>query len=144
MTQNVRPSFDQILESVVILSWVDLLPYHRSGSIHVEYVFGAEGNISTLKLWLSTVRGRWRLLCGVETKINSCLQFEDCCKSGDLSSNLEFILRYQAAFPPPQNFGRAGLLQIKDPTQNEIATAVDIVKTARSFVDSFWTQPATA
>jgi hypothetical protein len=50
-------SFDQILESAVILSWVDLLPDHRPGSIHVEYVFGAEGTISTLKLWLSTLRG---------------------------------------------------------------------------------------
>jgi len=144
MKQNVRPGFDQILESAVILSWVDLLPDRRPGSIHVEYVFGPEGNISTLKLWLSTVRGRWRFLCGVETGINSCIQFEDCCKSADLSSNLEFILRYQAAFPPPQNYGRAGLLQIKDPTQNEIDIATDTMKTARSFVDSFWTQPATA
>jgi hypothetical protein len=144
MTQNVRPSLDRILESAIILSWADLLQSHRSGSIHLEYVFGPEGSISTLKLWLSTVRGHWRLLCGIETKLNSCIQFEDCCKSADLASNLEFILRHQTAFLPLENYGRAGLLQIRYPTQDEIDTAAVAIKTARSFVDSISRQPATA
>lgn len=142
MTQNLRPSLDRILESAVILSWADLFHGHRSGSIHLEYAFGPDGSISTLKLWLSTVRGRWRLVCGVETEIDKCIQLEDWCTSAGLASNLEFILRHQTAFVPPRNYGRAGLLQIKSPTQDEIDTAVVAMNAARA--DSISNQPAIA
>lgn len=144
MTPQVRQSLDRILECAVILSWADLLDDHRPGSIHVEYAFSPRGTINTLKLWLSTARGRWHLVCGIETEFNNRIQSEDWCKSTDLASNLEFILRYQSAFLPPHNYGRAGLLQIENPTQAEIETAAVAMKAARSFVDSISQQPAIA
>jgi hypothetical protein len=144
MTQNVRQSLKWILECAVTLSWADLLEGNSTGSIHVEYASSPEGSISTLKLWLSTVRGHWQLICGLGTEINSCIQFEGCCESAHLASNLEFILRHQTAFSPLENYGRAGLLQIRYPTQGEIDTAAVAMKTARSFVGSISGQPATA
>lgn len=144
MTPQLRQSLDRILEYAVILSWADLLDDHTPGSIHVEYAFSPKGTINALKLWLSTARGRWHLVCGIETEFNSRIQFEDWCKSTDLASNLEFILRHQRSFSPPQNYGRAGLLQIENPTQEEIETAAVAMKAARSSVDSIATQPAIA
>jgi hypothetical protein len=140
----VRHTLGSILESAVALSWADLLEGHRPGSIHVEYAFSPEGTINTLKLWLSTVRGHWRLIGGLGTELNGRIQFADGYRNADLASNLEFILHHQTSFSPLENYGRAGLLQIKNPTQEEIDIAAVAMKTARSFVDSISTPPATA
>lgn len=139
MTLRFRHSLGSILESAVVLSWADLFEGHRLGSIHVEYAFSPEGTIDKLKLWLSTVRGHWRLIGGLRTELNGRVQFEDRYMSADLASNLEFILHHQTAFSPLENYGRAGLLQIKNPTHDEIDIAAVAMKTARSFVDSIST-----
>lgn len=136
MTPRVRQNLGSILESAVVLSWADLLEGHRLGFIHVEYAFSPEGTINKLELWSSTVRGHWRLIGGLGTELNGRLQFEERYMSADLASNLEFILHHQTAFSPLENYGRAGLLQIKNPTQDEIDIASVVMKTARSFVDS--------
>lgn len=136
MAPRFRHSLGSILEYAVVLSWADLLESDRLGSIHVECAFSPEGTINNLKLWLSTVRGHWRLIGGLGTELNGRVQFEDRYMSADLASNLEFILHHQTAFSPLENYGRAGLLQIKNPTHDEIDIAAVAMKTARSFVNS--------
>jgi hypothetical protein len=143
---QIRQNLESVLESAIILSWAHLLQGHKSGSgsLHLEYDFSPRGTINSLQLWLSTVRGRWLLVGGLTAETQDCIQLEGWFKSADLGSNLQFILRNQTAFLPAHNYGRAGLLQIKSPTEDEIGTAAAAMKTARSFVDSISAQPAPA
>ena len=143
---QINQTLESVLECAIVLSWAHLLQGHKSGSgsIHLEYDFSLAGTINSLKLWLSTGRGRWLLVGGLTADSQSSIQSEGWCKSADLSSNLEFILRNQGAFLPAHNYGRAGLLQIKSPTQEELETAAVAMKMARSFVGSISMQPAIA
>lgn len=143
MTPRFSHSLGSILEYAVVLSWADLLESHRLGSIHLEYAFSPEGTINKLELWLSTVRGHWHLIGGLGTELNARVHFEDRYMSADLASNLEFILHHQTAFSPLENYGRAGLLHIKNPTRDETDIAAVAMNSARSFVDSISTRPAT-
>jgi hypothetical protein len=85
--------------------------------------FGPDGLIDSLKLWLSSARGHWHLVCQYGIQTHNSVQFEKAYKSADLACNLDFIMHHQNEFLPVQNHGRAGLLQIQKPTpeQTEIA-----------------------
>lgn len=54
---------NRMLESTVLLSWSQLMPDPEPGLIHVEYKSGADGLLEYFKVWASTVRGVWHLVC---------------------------------------------------------------------------------
>jgi hypothetical protein len=58
-----KPSLEQSLENAVVLSWNELMPAAISGIIHVEYHLGAEHSLEYLKVWASSERGHWSLIC---------------------------------------------------------------------------------
>ena len=56
--------FDEALADVVVLSWNDLMPEPSSGLIHIEYHVDSLGAVEFVKVWASTIRGEWNLVCG--------------------------------------------------------------------------------
>lgn len=123
MTTQQPEALDQSLENAIILSWSDLSPSQECSSMQVDYDFSPDGLIDSLKLWLSTSRGHWHLVCQYGIQTHNSVQFEKAYQSAGLGRNLEFIMHHQNEFLPVQNYGRAGLLQIQKPTpeQTEIA-----------------------
>jgi hypothetical protein len=91
--------------------------------MQVDYGFSPKGDVDFLKIWLSTVRGHWHLVCQYGIHTHNSVQFEKAYRSADLARNLDFIMHHQDQFLPLQNHGRAGLLQIQKPTQEEMETA---------------------
>jgi len=63
--------------------------------------------------------------------------FEDGFRSESLTDNLEFIMPHQHAFSWSPDFERTGLLQIKLPTEQEIAAAADSLRDAYCHINSF-------
>ena len=61
MTHTKR--LDYALESAVVHNRKELLPDAPSGQIHVEYETDDKGGLEFLKIWASTVRGYWNLVC---------------------------------------------------------------------------------
>ena len=137
-------TLDWILECAVVVSWTDLLQGEKSGSIHVDYCFSAKGSVDSLKVWLSTTRGHWHLVCEYGTIMStdppSGVRFEQGYESAELAHNLQFIMRHQDAFQPALNHGRHGLLQVCVPTQQETETASAAIAAAHLQVDSMATQ----
>src|SRR5512140_289278 len=54
---------DRALESAVLQHWSELLPDAPSGQVHIEYETDDKGGLEFLKIWASTVRGYWNLVC---------------------------------------------------------------------------------
>jgi len=139
-------SLDRILECAAVVSWADLMPLNGSGLIHIDYAFCPGGTIEYLKLWASTTRGHWRLVCEYWMSDSSFhlrgIHFEVGYKSEDLAHSLELIMRHQSAFVASPNLGRNGLLQIQQPTQEQIEAAGAAVAEAREHIRSVPMQPA--
>ncbi len=57
------PSLDRVIENAVVLSWNELMPTAIAGIIHVEYNTGPERLLEYLKVWASSERGHWSLIC---------------------------------------------------------------------------------
>lgn len=53
---------NQVLESTVVLNWKDLTK-NTKALTHVEYHIGMERSIDYLRVWSSTARGYWSLVC---------------------------------------------------------------------------------
>src|SRR5579885_468614 len=56
---------ERALEAAVLQCWKELMPVRSSGSglIHVEYQTSSNGALQFLRVWSSTVRGYWNLVC---------------------------------------------------------------------------------
>lgn len=114
---------DRILEGAVQAAWDDLMPAAKAGSIQVEYRIEADGSLQYLKIWASTKRGCWNLVC--EQWITAAwshvpgLQFSKGYYSESLGHFLEIVARHQKVFISVSGTGRNGLLQIFRPTEDE-------------------------
>jgi hypothetical protein len=123
-----RPSLDRVIESAVVVSWNELMPEAIPGIIHVEY-HTAEGLLEYLKVWSSTERGHWNLIC----EYWNCslwshvpgLTFGKIYRPGDFSRRLESVMQHGDDFAklPQQD----GLIQIYPPTEDERLAAVDFI-----------------
>ena len=131
---NQNQNFDQVLESAVLANWVDLMRGARSGLIHVEYGFVANGTLDYLQVWSSITRGHWLLACAYRMSASGFhvtgVHFDNGYASEGLAHALELVIAHQNAFAAPRNLGRAGLLQIATPTQQEISAATASVSEA--------------
>lgn len=87
--------------------------------MQLEYCSGSKGTIDLLKLWSSSKRGHWHLVCHYDRQTSDLVRFEQGFASAGLRRNLEFIMQNQTDFLLPQNRGRGGLLQIEKPTQQD-------------------------
>jgi hypothetical protein len=147
MRSEERPSLDRILECSVVLSWADLIQITESGLVHVDYGFGPGDSIEYLKLWSSTTRGQWNLVCEYWMSASqfhaSGIHFENGYKSDNLAHTLGLIMEHQNAFVPSPNLGRNGLLQIQQPTQKERTDAGSSMAGAFEHIQSVLMRPTT-
>jgi hypothetical protein len=148
MKPNGNQSLDRILESAIVVSWVDLMPGAHAGLIHIEYGFAAGGTLDYLKFWSSTTRGQWLLACeywmSPSTFHSTGVHFDNGYHSEGLAHILESVMQHQTAFSLPADLGRQGLLQIPTPTQEESVAAAASVSEALDRVSSAPAQLAVA
>jgi hypothetical protein len=139
---------DRILESAVIVSWLDLMTDTQAGRLHLEYAFASDNSLDGLQLWSSTVRGYWHLVgeywMSSSTAHGQGLHLEDGFSSEGLAQTVDFIMQHQQAFVAPPNRGRHGVLQIQAPTNEESTAAGQSVREAFCRVNSFSAEPSIA
>ena len=58
-----RVQIDRVLESAVVLSWKEMLQRRKDGIVHIEYGTAPEPSLQYVKIWVSTRRGLWDLIC---------------------------------------------------------------------------------
>jgi len=96
---------DDILESAVILSWSELFSGPDSSMVHVEYATAPEPCLQYLKIWRSSKRSKWELICEYWISAGSAgaphigLTFGRGYRSPRLTKMLESILRHQGGIP---------------------------------------------
>src|SRR5512146_1990085 len=122
-----RSSLDRAIENAVVLSWNELMPTATTGIVQVEYHTGPERLLEYLKVWASTERGHWNLVC----EYWKCsfwshvpgLTFGKIYRPGDFSRRLESMMQHEDDFAklPQQD----GLIQIYPPTARERLAAID-------------------
>ncbi len=126
--QPIMPTrLDRILECAVVLSWKDLMPAGKAGLIHIEYRAGPERSLEDLKVWLSTARGHWNLVCDYwmhsDPSHGTGLNFSNGYYSGDLARMLDAIMQHQNRFATCSQPSSAGMIQIQSPAEEESAAA---------------------
>src|SRR5438270_11017542 len=111
-----KPTIDRILECAIILNWKDLTNSSGAISIQVEYHTKTNRSLEFLRLWSSTSRGFWSLVC-VYRKDSSSTQasgtiFNTGHYSADLAWMLDAIMRHQVAFVLSSSEFLDGLVQV--------------------------------
>ncbi len=127
-TKRVR--IDRVLESAVVLSWKDLFHASKEGLVHVEYGTAPEPCLQYLKIWLSTARGTWDLICEYWISPGSAklpvagLTFSNGYYSADLEQILKQMMQHQDGVPNSL-CGESGvnLLQVQSPTESDTLKA---------------------
>jgi hypothetical protein len=109
------------LKSAVVLGWDELMPDSTSGLIHVEYQAADEGSLDFLKIWASTIRGQWKLICEFWMRPlwshSAGVRFGSEYHSVDFARTLELVLGPADAFSLAPNL--RGLVQVSPPTEEE-------------------------
>ena len=126
MATGKRVQIDRVLESAVVLSWKDLLQASKEGLVHVEYGTAPEASLQYVKIWLSTTRGTWELICeywmspGLSRVPAAGLTFSNGYYSADLARMLEHMMQHQDGFPNSLS-GKSGvnLIRVQSPTDGD-------------------------
>lgn len=109
------------LKYAVVQSWDELMPNSNTGLIQIDYQTGQDGSLDFFKIWASTIRGHWDLVCEFWMKPlwshEIGLNFSEGYHSEELARTLKLMMGHEEAFsklPVP-----SGLIQISPPTQEE-------------------------
>jgi hypothetical protein len=114
---------DRVLEAAVQAHWNELMPAEDAGSIQVEYRTESDASLQYLKIWASTARGHWDLVC--EQWITAAwshvpgLQFCSGYYSKAFGRLLEVVTRHQSAFVELSGPCRDGMIQVSAPAEDE-------------------------
>ena len=137
---------DKALEAGVITYWPELMPNYDNGLIHVEYDFGRNGTVHYFRIWSSTLRGHWNLVCTYQapssSAANSGVHFENAYRLERMRHILNLIVQHQDAFSAAPNLGREGLLQISTPTPDQRSEATALIDKVCDHLDSSIRNPA--
>jgi len=116
-----------ILADAVVLSWDDLMPETDSGLIHIEYHVEPLGSVEYMKIWASTVRGYWELVCEhwMRSHPNHAggLRFDNNYKSDQLSKMLDMIMQHQEILFVGVAPGKDPMVQVHPPNGADKAVA---------------------
>ena len=119
--------FDDALKSALQASWNELMPDGARGAIQVEYGIANDGTLQYVKIWESTKRGYWNLVCEQWTTDAWShvpgLQFSNGYYSEFLARFLELVARHQDILINVPGGTGNGSLQISPPTDREIREA---------------------
>jgi hypothetical protein len=115
--------FDEALADSVVLSWNDLMPEPSSGLIHIEYHVEPLGSVEFVKVWASTIRGEWNLICEHWSRAGgsheSGLRLLGGYKSAGLERMLQSVLQHREIFLVGTAPGSDRMIQVFPPTDPE-------------------------
>jgi len=126
---------DTVLADALVLNWSDLMPELTSGLIHVEYHVEPRGSIEFIKVWASTTRGHWDLVCeyflrsGASGK--SGLRFANGYKSEWLERMLESIMQDPETFLVGTPPGTDRMIQVPPPSKKDTLAASGMMEAFR-------------
>ena len=124
---HAKPTIERILECAVALNWKDLTHAGEVTSIQVEYRPGPSQSLEHLKLWSSTKRGFWNLVCeyrvGAEMNRQKGTTFAGGNSSADLPWMLDAIMQHQDVFAPSPSKFLDGVIQVGCPGETELNAA---------------------
>jgi hypothetical protein len=120
-------TIDRILECAVALNWNALAQTDEATALQVEYRIGPGKSLDYLKLWSSTTRGVWHLICEYWMQSSSTHEsgttFTGGKYSGDFTWMLDAIMQHQRAFLLGSARFMDGLVQVNRPTDADLASA---------------------
>jgi hypothetical protein len=126
---------DAMLTDAVVLSWNDLMPQPASGLIHIEYHVEPLGSVEYMKVWASTVRGYWKLVCEHwmrwDTTHRSGLRFNNGYQSDRLAKMLVAIMQHQEIFLVDAAPGKDRMIQVPPPTDADKSVANSMMEVFR-------------
>jgi hypothetical protein len=126
---------DAILSDALVLNWGDLMPERTSGLIHIEYHVEPLGSVEYMKVWASTIRGHWNLICEHwmrwDTSHQSGLHFRNGYKSDGLTRMLDTIMQRQEIFLIGAAPGKDRMIQVYPPTDADRAAAGKMMEAFR-------------
>jgi hypothetical protein len=121
-----RVQLARVLESALVLSWSDLMRASKKGLVHVEYGTAPEPSLQYLKVWLSTTKGIWDLICeywrssGSSTLPAAGLTFSNGYHSAHLAGMLEQMMQHREGFRDSLSGDSAvNLIQVQSPTEGD-------------------------
>jgi len=126
--QDGNSTLDHALHCAVTANWNDLTLGSAVAAMQIEYRTGSARSVEYLKLWSSTLRGHWQLVCqywmhpaGIHQQ---GVTFAKTYSSAGLGRMLDVIMRNQEAFPQLSMDLLDGLVQVAPPsaTQSTAAT----------------------
>lgn len=124
----------RILECAVCLNWKDLASSSLPTAMRLEYQIGPTHSLESLKLWSSTSRGYWNLVCEYSMQSSTTHQqgttFIGAYSSPGLTRLLDAIMHHQEAFSPNSTELFDGLIQIASP--DEAQSAADRLQMSRA------------
>jgi hypothetical protein len=126
---------DAMLADALAFNWSDLMPELTSGLIHVEYHVEPRGSVEFMKVWASTTRGHWDLVCeyfvrsGASGK--SGLRFANGYKSEGLERMLESIMQHPEIFLVGTPPGTDRMIQVPPPTKKDTLAASGMMEAFR-------------
>jgi hypothetical protein len=117
---------DRILECAVILNWHDLMQ-DAPGQVHIECTHAADRTVEFVKVWSSTLRGQWSLVCEYwmqpHVTLAAGITYRNGYSSQSLSWMLEMIMQHQGAFHSSYAPLAMDLIQVEAPSAAEIGAA---------------------
>jgi len=116
----------------VVINWSDLVRGAIPGLVHVEYHVGEERIIDDLRIWSSTARGYWSLVChcSIDPDLSCTLHFRNGYQDGDFGGLLSAVMERQDKFPHKRIANANYLVQVGPPS-------VDVLAAARTSIDTF-------
>ena len=116
---------DNILESVIVLNWKDLVQGQSTGVVQIEYHVGADRSVDCLKMWRSTPQGYSSLVCNYALKPDwsSGPCFSNGFHSRDLGHLLESIMLNQHLFQLGSEPNSNVVIQVSPPTPEQVESA---------------------
>jgi hypothetical protein len=122
---------DYILESAVVINWSDLVGDAASGLVQVQYHVGEERLIDDVRIWSSTARGYWSLVChcSVDPYLSCTLHFRNGYQDGDFGNLLAAIMKRQSEFLHKRIANANYLVRVGPPT-------IDVLASAQTSIDA--------
>jgi hypothetical protein len=132
-----RVKIDRVLESAVVLNWSELLQASEKGQVHIEYGMAPEPSLQYVKIWLSTVKGEWDLICqywmspGKSGTPAAGITFTEGYRSAALAQMLDQMMQHRDGFANSlcEDSG-VKMIQITPPTDKDTQDAGECMTAA--------------
>ena len=127
-------SIEQLLRCAVLASWKELMPANTPALVRIDYHPGGDAPLQFVKIWASTERGYWRLVCDYWPEPlwlrPRGLTFSNGYHADRLLQVFEVISQNPQSFTNTGAIDRDGGLLLQDVTPQQCAQAEHILAEA--------------